>query len=236
MLNGRFANTAFCIFDPQGEKHLTRSGRSPNRSMTSGESPNEDAKTIVRQMARIASSYQPKGDRDAIVLQDFHSFRQALNVASADQRLLLLVNATDKEAQQAKETLTPVFTDEEVLGKFHLHFVNAEADAGWSAKIKGDRDRSGILIIRSGQFGVTGVAMHQLSLDSTSEEVKAALLSANQEFSELEERKSYSSHVQAGKRQRIRFENEISNSIGDDKKNRQPRGRDRGNQRTRRDR
>ena len=47
-------------------------------------------------MYRIADDYEPTGSEEAAVLQEFNSFRQALNVASADQRLLVLVDANEE--------------------------------------------------------------------------------------------------------------------------------------------
>ena len=94
LLNGTYANTAFCIFDPQGEQRLSGTGRSPTQVIGRRLSDSNDR--VIAEMKRIASQYQSKSDGVA-ELQDFLSFRQALNVASADQRLLVFVNA-DKAA------------------------------------------------------------------------------------------------------------------------------------------
>ena len=207
LLSGRFANTAFCVFDPEGKQKLSRAGRSPQRSLASGENSELNNDAVVRQMARIASKYEAKGESDETLLQSFHSFRQALNVASSDQRLLVLVNAENTEA--VTNELKPVFAGEEVVGKFHLHFTNKERDKNWSNVIKGDKNQPGIVIIRAGKFGLDGVVMKQLSASTNADELKAALLEANEKFADVEDRKNYSSHVAQGQRERIYFENEI---------------------------
>lgn len=169
----------------------------------------ESDEIVIQQMSRIASKYSPKGKTDEALLQSFHSFRQALNVASADQRLLVVVNASKSEAKKVEDKLKPVFADSSIMGKFHLHFVNTDSDKNWSKVIKGDKSQAGVVIVRAGKFGTDGVAMEQLPISSIGSELKTAMLKANQEFAKLEERKTYESHVRQGRRQGIRFENEI---------------------------
>jgi len=88
------------MFDPQGKRHLTRTGRSPEQAMG-------------------RKGYRPKGKDNDAVLQDFLSFGQALNVASADQRLLVFVNADRAAIKKLSPTLKKLFTDQEA-GKFGL--------------------------------------------------------------------------------------------------------------------
>ena len=233
LLNGRLANTSFCVFDPTGKKRLSRSGRSPHRGLSSGENSEENDKVVVRQMHRIASQYEAKGESSQAELQSFHSFRQALNVASADQRLLVLVNTKDDE--KIAGVLKPVFADKEVIGKFHLHFANAETDQDWSKVIQDDKNQPGIVIIRAGKFGLDGVVMNQLPAATNAEELKAALIEANQEFAKLEDRKTYKNHVKDGRREWIYFENEISQDNADDGRNsRSKRNNRNGNRKGRR--
>ncbi len=218
LLQGRFENTAFVVFDPSGTKRLSRTGRSPGQGLSTGRSgPGRKASNdvIIKRMQEIASDFAPTGNVGETQLQDFHSFRQALNVASADQRLLLLVNADEKSKPEVVSNLQKVFTDSEILGKFHLDFADARIDAKWGESIKGSNENPGLIIIRSGEYGIDGTAIKQLELKSKPEEIKSALLSANEKFSMLEDRKSYSSHVKKGRRQGINFKNEIP--FGEDK-------------------
>jgi len=206
LLNGRYANTSFCMFDPQGKRHLTRTGRSPEQAMgRKGSGDNED---IINQMNQIASRYRPKGKDNDAVLQDFLSFGQALNVASADQRLLVFVNADRAAIKKLSPTLKKLFTDQEVIGRFHLDFIG-EQDEKWNDSISGAKSTAAINIIQAGKFGLDGSIVSRLPLESTLEEIKTALLADNEKFNSTEQRKDYASHVMEGKRKGIKFESEI---------------------------
>jgi len=216
LLNGRFANTAFTIFDPDGKRRLTRSGRSPTAVIRSRggrkDDPNEevDDKAVIREMNKIAKRFEPVEEDSPAVLQDFHSFRQALNVASADQRLLVFVNLKEEDRARAQDNFSRVFSDTDIVGKFHLNFADPKVDGDWAESIKGDTSSPGIFIIRSGTFGQDGVVMQKLPKTLSVEELKSAMVLANDEYSIMETRKTYSQHVMAGKRAGIHFENEIS--------------------------
>jgi hypothetical protein len=206
LLNGRYANTAFCLFDPQGKRRLSRTGRSPSQVMGGWGSDSNDS--IIEELEDIASRYRQKGKATDTVLQDFLSFEQALNVASADQRLLVFVNSDKAAARKLSPTLKALFADNEIVGRFHLDFAGDE-DSRWRKAIKGAKSKPAINIIRAGKFGLEGTAMSQLPLDSTLEDIKAKLLADNQKFSSTEERKVYASHVMEGKRKGIKYESEI---------------------------
>ena len=160
-------------------------------------------------MNQISAKYSSAARSNESALQDFYTFRQALNVASADQRLLIFVNADETDRELIKSALQPVLADDEMVGKFHLDFADSDSDENWSKAIKGDKNEPGIVIIRAGKFGMDGVVMNQLPASATAKQIKAALLEANQEFANLEDRKQYSRHVVQGRRERIYFENEI---------------------------
>jgi len=150
LLNGTYANTAFCMFDPQGDQRLSRSGRSPSQVIGRRSSDSNDA--VIKEMKRIASLYQPKSDGVA-ELQDFLSFRQALNVASADQRLLVFVNADKTAVEKLSPTLKKLFADKDIVGRFHLDLAGKE-DAQWSKVIAGAQSDPAINVIRAGKFGL----------------------------------------------------------------------------------
>ncbi len=237
LLNGAFANTAFCIFDPTGEERLTRSGRGPSQSLATrgrrGQQAESGDDVMIERMNRIAGNYQAVGKAEDAILQDFNSFRQALNVASADQRLLVLVDVGKVDVEndsrkQVESKLQKVFANDEIKGKFHLKFTNQETDKNWSKVIKGVTSKPAIHIVRSGTFGLEGTAMDQLPLSASADEIKQAMLKSNEKFASLEKRKTYSEHVKAGRRQRIYFENEIpygEDRDGDGKVDNQRRGR-----------
>ncbi|MEM9016752.1 MAG: hypothetical protein AAGC68_07040 [Verrucomicrobiota bacterium] len=212
-LNGRFENTAFVILAPDGEEQLTRSSRSPKNVLGSeGRGPMAEPgsnEEIVTAMKEIASDYRSKGDMKDMVLQDFHSFRQALNVASGDQRLLLFVASSVGEHERIRETLRPIFAHDKVIGRFHLDFASPESDASWSEKISGATATSGFFIIQADAFGQKGKAVTQLPLTADVSTLAKALVAANEAFAQSEERKVYRDHVVEGRREGIFFENEI---------------------------
>lgn len=225
LLNGRFANTAFCVFNPQGNQKLSRSGRSPNDLVPGRGNATDDG--IMREMNRIASRFKPTNEGE-VVLQDFNSFRQALNVASADQRLLIFVNSENKAVEQ---NLRTALTDEDVIAKFHIDFADRKTDQKWSQFVRGAGQKPGIAIIQSGKFGQDGVVIQQLAEASTSDQILTALKDCNEKFAASETRKTYSQHVQEGRRKGVYFENEIpygEDRDGDGKVDSKKRGGRRG--------
>lgn len=211
LLGGRFANTAFVLFNPSGTRMLSKTGRSPNQGLSSSRGPGRGASDsdVVSEMDRIARRYEPKGNLESAELQDFHSLKQSLNVASADQRLLVLVNAPKSDHGNLAEKLKPVFADSETIGKFHLDFLGEKTDKNWTAAVKGSKTKPGIMIVQSSQFGLDGKVVDQLELNESVDEIKKALLNANKKFAKVEKRKDYSAHVREGRRQGIKFESEI---------------------------
>jgi hypothetical protein len=159
-------------------------------------------------MEKVVKMYKPKGDARTPVVQDFHSFRQALNVASGDQRLLLFVSAPVGDQEEIRTTLRPVMGDTRIVGRFHVDFMENKDDEKWEQAIKGVRPRtkSAIFVIQSDKFGQRGSVLKQLPVDSNSQEIISALLSANESFAKNEKRKVYSDHVAEGRRKRIYFE------------------------------
>ncbi len=211
-INGRLANTAFAILSPDGQEMLTPGGRSPSRALSDNggktDTTGSENEELIDKMVRIVDRYEPQASDSASELQDFHSLRQALNCASADQRLLVFVNAPyDSESVQQK--LKTVFADEQVLGKFHLNFADPAVDAEWASVVEGAKDSPSIFVIQSGKFGIDGKVLEQVAIDSETDAIKATLLKANEQFATVEKRKDYESHVREGRRKRIHFENEI---------------------------
>lgn len=213
ILNGRFANTAFTVLSPDGEELLTQSGRGPQTVLgASGRGPNATPGTdeeIAAAMKEIAEEYASRGKPEEMVLQDFHTFRQALNVASGDQRLLLFIAASPGDRDRLREELRPLFAREDIIGRFHLDFGSAEADASWAEKVSDTKGKSGFVIIQAGQFGLEGKALDHLPLNTDPETLASALLAANALYAETEVRKDYAEHVAAGRLEDIFFENEI---------------------------
>ena len=160
----------------------------------------------ISSMTKVAEEYKTKGDLKTPVVQDFHSFRQALNVASGDQRLLVFVSTDEKDQDALRKKLSPVMGDEEIIGKFHTDFFSKDSDEQWSDSIEGVKKKGSILIIQSDQFGLEGQVLKELPIDAKPADIKAALLTANQQFAKSETRKVYSDHVSEGRKEGVFFE------------------------------
>ena len=213
LLDGRFANTAFCLLSPDGKTQLSRSGRAPWMSFSRvGPRIGDEELTeaTVKAMTRIANRYRPQGDSSTPVAQDFHSFRQALNVASGDQRLLLYVAAHESSQNGIRETLSQVMGRSNIVGRFHVDFMGKE-DQNWSEVVQGSKGKSkrGLFIIQAGQFGQEGQVVKQLSSDASADKIASALLAANTQFAKKETRKDYGQHVAEGRRKGIYFEGNV---------------------------
>lgn len=160
----------------------------------------------TKAMAEIAERYPVKFDPLKAVVQDFHSIGQALNVASADQRVLVLVAGPKEKTDKAQETLGPIIHHDDFVGRFHVDF-----DAGdqWKKPIEGEKQSEGVLLIASGEFGLKGSVMKELPLDAAADEIRDALKQANSTFAKTTEKKVYAEHVSKGRREGIKYKNVV---------------------------
>lgn len=197
-LDGRFENSAFCLLAPNGQDWLTRAGRGPE--MVLGH------RSSVIQMKTIAAKYPDRKDGSQALMQDFHSVRQALNVASADQRVLVLVNGSQDAIESLRTSLQSVANDKRIVGRFHFDF---DAGDDWHKQVKGLKADSGIILIRPGEFGLDGSVMRQLPLNTSNSELVTAMLTANSEFAKTTKKKVYSSHVAKGTKLGVYFESAV---------------------------
>ncbi len=160
----------------------------------------------VQGMATIAEKYPVKFDQLHAVVQDFHSVGQALNVASADQRLLVLVSGPEVKLANARESLKPVVNSADFLGRLHVDFETGDA---WSKAITNEQSSEGIMFIAAGEFGLHGAVLSQLPLDATHTQVREALIKANKTFTATTRLKNYMEHVQKGNLLGIRYKSAV---------------------------
>lgn len=197
LLHGTFQNTAFVVYAPDGKTTLTRSGRSPRHAF---------GREVEAGMTEISNNYPVKGSAEDSVVTDFHSFKQSLNVAAADQRLLVFSVKAKQRPSNAEEKMKTVFNDAEVKGRYFFDEMGKD-DQQWNKKIKGATEGPGIFIIRSGKFGTDGTVMKRLPWDASIEVIKSALKTANAEYGKTEKRKVYNEHVTEGKKEGVDYKN-----------------------------
>ena len=195
-LNGRFANTAFCILAPDGKERLTRSGRSPQMALGGD---------VASSMDEIAARYQTRGDLSEAALPDFPSFKLALNVAAADQRLLVLLAGSETKVVTVEKRLRSLAWDPEMQGRYHY---DSDSTGAWKKPLShsGDDTAPGIYIVEPDAFGLEGKIVTKLPMDAPSGAVRDALAKANAEFAKTTEKKDYSAHVSEGRREGISIE------------------------------
>jgi hypothetical protein len=197
-LDGRFENSAFVLLAPDGKEWLSKGSRGPE--MVLGRS------RAVERMDTVAALFPPTADVKQAIMQDFHSVRQALNVASADQRVFVIINGPKNQIDPLRESLRAVASNERIVGRFHFDF---EENDDWKTTVEGTKAEPGIVVIRPGEFGMDGVVMHQLPLDADNLRVIDTLLAANADFAKSTEKKVYSYHVAKGKDRGIYFEGAV---------------------------
>ncbi len=187
-LQGRFANTAFCILAPDGKERLTRSGRSPRQ-----------VSLDLDRILEIAQDYQPKGHISESKIPDFNSFKLALNVASADQRVLILIAGNNAEVANTEKRLRSLAWSKNAIGRFQYD-LETDAKMWKEALSKRGRHNNGIFLIHPAPYGLKGEVIERLSLDSSSKKIAAAMARANKHFAATTEKKNHSEHVSTGRR------------------------------------
>ncbi|MEM0968156.1 MAG: hypothetical protein AAGJ31_02290 [Verrucomicrobiota bacterium] len=189
------------MLSPDGKDWLTNAGRGPQHAL------GEDPAVVVTAMNRIANRYEPQGDLSQSGLQDFHSFRQALNVASADQRVLLLIAGTEEELASQQERLRPLGAHSDLIGRFH---TDQETTTAWREPLgASDSQESGFYLIHSGEFGLKGEIVAELPLDAPLPELIAAMDQARTAYASGTEKKVYRDHVAKGRKVGAYFESAV---------------------------
>ena len=216
LLKGRFENTAFCVFAPDGKTRLSGTGRSPlnglgvNRrpSVKSEKEAKVDNAKAIRAMNAIVKKYPAKADLSDALVSDFHSFKQSLNVSSGDQRLLVYTVGAKNELKSLKNILQKVANDEKIIGRFHYDFFS-EGDQKWSEVIEGESSPTGIYVIQPGEFGQSGNVVAEFSLDSSLDAIRTSLIEANTNYAASEERKNYAEHRKKARSAGITYEDNM---------------------------
>lgn len=178
---------------PDGKTRLSRSGRSPHHAFG-------HRSDLTTELDELATKYRVRTKTPG-VLPNFNSFSLALNIAAADQRVLVLQAG---ESKKASETLAAAAWSDLMVGRFHY---DTETDASqWTGKIDGEKSKEGIFIIQPDPFGQKGNVLAQLPYDVSRKELAAALTKANETFATTTQKKTYPDHVSEGRRKGIFIE------------------------------
>jgi hypothetical protein len=188
----------FCILAPNGQDWLTSAHRGPQMVL--------GRRSATEQLHQYTTLHPAKADLAEALVQDFHTFRQALNVASADQRVLVLINADQEGQTRLRESLRSVSNDPKIIGRFHFDFQEGD---DWKQVIEGTSAEPGIVLINPGEFGMTGSVMTHLPLDLPNADLITALEKANEKFAAVTKKKVYSEHVAKGQQQGVYFEGAV---------------------------
>lgn len=194
-LKGRFENTAFCVLDPDGKTRLSRSSRGPSHVFGRG---------VVSSLEKIAAKYKASDDTSKASVPDFNSFKLALNVASADQRVLVLIAAEGDQLSAAEARMRPLAWHPKVQGRFQF---DLESDGSWKAPLsQSDDSKPGIYLIKPGTYGLEGTVLERLELEASSETILEAMAKANSAYAKTTDKKVYGSHVKEGRSSGKRIE------------------------------
>ena len=172
---------------------MTRSGRGP-----------QHISRDFDDIAAIADRYKSRGDILNSHIPDFNSFALALNVSSADQKILLLIAGDEDEIVAAGKRIRSVVWNKNVMGRFNYDF---ESDSSsWTGPLSSKSKGSGFHLIRPGEFGLEGQIVMSLSLNASNSNLLKAMVVANRDYAKSTKKKIYSSHVVEGRRQGKRIE------------------------------
>lgn len=164
---GSLDNTSFGILAPDGKTHLVSSARSPSRVF-------RDSATMAAEMRKISAKFPGKENISSanLGLPMMESVRFALNTAACDTRLLAIIHASDEASLSTlTDKVTPIAWSDGVMG----HFLYASAiDAKSLAPI--EQADPGILLVKPGNFGLTGTLIGHLAADATAEDIRNAML------------------------------------------------------------
>ncbi len=192
-LGGRFENTAFCILAPDGEKRLTRSGRSPHQVSRNFED-----------FTTFAEDYSPRGKLLDSRVPDFNSFALALNVSSADQQVLVVIAGPEGDIAEAGKRMRAIAWSDEMIGRFQYDF---ETDLRILEKpLAQKKAKPGIYVIKPDTFGLDGEVMAVLPLESKLPDIKSAMVQGNKQFARTTKKKVYSTHVADGRKEGKRIQ------------------------------
>ena len=201
--SGTLPNTIFCMLGPDGTTRLSRSGRGPFFAYA-------NASAMASGMNLLAAKY-PNAQKNALSDSQLPLVKRvdlALNVASCDNRMLIVTTAADKPSLKAvDQKLLSLSWSEQFAGQFVYGSTTKPADL---KPLAGTEQDKAILVVEPGPYGVSGKVVAQLPAAATTEQIQQALAAALKKFEPLV--KSHRSHIQNGYNLGIEWESVVEES------------------------
>ena len=187
--SGDLENTTFAILGPDGRTQLVRPGRSPDFAY-------RDSREMARSMKEIARKYPGRSGVDSLpVITDL---RLALNVASCDQRPLVILAGDSKSTRELELELGPWARDK---GAGRVLFVRATTQE--CQRRLGSRVEPGIVVVQSSVYGDSGKILGVVKPG----EGEMALERAVDRFTIVQ--KYVRGHIEEGSRRGVRWQTAI---------------------------
>jgi len=195
--SGELENSVFGILAPDGRQKLIRSGRGPKQVFA-------DAAEMAEAMKKIAAKYPGKAKEGPMALPLVATVKLGVNVAAADNQLLVIVVGKDAAARKPLEDkLVTLIWNDEFVGRF----IFASGTAVDLATIEGKKQEFGLVIVEPEQFGRTAKVVSSLSVDASAARIATGLRNAVAQFKPTE--KTFMNHVRFGQSQGVFWEPRI---------------------------
>jgi hypothetical protein len=198
--SGQLENTTFAILSPDGKEKLTATGRGPFHEY-------RDNRSMARGMDEIAEKFDVAEDvlGTNVALPLLKSVDVALNVAASDGTPLVVTVAKDQaQLDEINQRLLPVAWGSDLIGQYAFASATEFQDL---KPIPGVEKDAGVIVIKPGQFGLSGKVLAQfpadVDLESLGEKMKE--LATSYESNQM----SHDAHVQLGIQLGIDWTSEI---------------------------
>jgi hypothetical protein len=195
--HGVLENTVFCVLAPDGERRLTRAGRSP---MQQFDDADDLAGFLTETFARYEEDARPI---DALPTHD--GLALALNVASCDSLPLVVLRADDERGlARLRREVAPLAWAPEHIGR--QHFVELIGDDAASV-VDGLDIEDGLSVVEAGPYGVTGKVVAHARPGASAKALAKALTAGRGEHAPAD--KGRREHVRGARRDGITWDSEL---------------------------
>ncbi len=193
--SGELENTTFAILAPDGKTRLSRTGRTPDHVF-------DDAESMARFMDRTADEFQ--GTSRGAPLPTVPDLRLGLDVASCDQRPLVVVAAPHGRLRTMVSRLEELAWSDEFVGRFR-YVVQEGSDGLDSIDAFGE---TGYFVVEASEFGLDGEVLVAMPSTASGEAIAEGLTEALDLFG-TPASKNYREHMRRGHQLGIEWETAI---------------------------